>query len=103
MMATRTGRDKVPVLFSGDVLRGTVYLSHGWGLCSRDPGDDSGKLCGAQAALFLPDVEGDAFTGMTVYRGLHCKVEKIKGKGPTGPKKKAVKKKKMAKAKKAGR
>ena len=66
--------------FTKDVLPGTVYLSHGWGLYSRDPKDTSGKLRGTAAALFLPDEEGDEFTGLPYYNGIPCKVEKIKAK-----------------------
>jgi len=84
-MASRTGAAEVPVSFTKDVLRGTVYLSHGWGLYSRDPGDKSGKLRGTASAQFLPDEEGDEFTGLPYYSGIPCKVEKVA--------KKAVKKK----------
>jgi len=79
-MASATGAAEVPVSFTKDVLPGTVYLSHGWGLYSRDPKDTSGKLRGTAAALFLPDEEGDEFTGLPYYNGIPCKVEKIKAK-----------------------
>ena len=46
-MASRTGAAEVPVSFTRDVLRGTVYLSHGWGLYSRDP-DDHRENCEAR-------------------------------------------------------
>ena len=81
-LATRTGAAEVPLSLTGDVLRGTVYLSHGWGLLSRDPGADSGRLRGTAASLFVPDDEGDEFTGMPVYSGLACKVEKVEEKKP---------------------
>jgi anaerobic selenocysteine-containing dehydrogenase len=97
-MASRTGAAEVPVSFTKDVLPGTVYLSHGWGLSSRDPEDTSGKLRGTAAALFLPDDEGDEFTGMPFYSGIPCKVEKVKAKAPRA--KKTVKKKVMEKTKK---
>ncbi len=98
-LATRTGSGEVPVVFSRDVLRGTVYLSHGWGLYSRDPQDLSGKLCGTAASVFLPDDEGDEFTGMPFYSGLPCKVKKIRTKADPGKKKPA---KKKTAAKKSG-
>jgi formate dehydrogenase len=79
-MASRTGSALVPVSFTKDVLHGTVYLSHGWGLYSRDPGDESGKLRGTAAAQFLPDEEGDEFTGLPYYSGIPCRVEKVKAK-----------------------
>jgi len=91
-LASRVGEDEVPVSLSGDVLRGTVYLSHGWGLYSRDPGDRTGRLRGTPAALFLPDDEGDAFTWMPFYSGVPCKVEKIRARAPREKKKPAVKK-----------
>ncbi len=95
-LATRTGDGEVPVSFTDDVTRGTVYLSHGWGLYSRDPKDTSGKLCGTAASVFLPDDEGDEFTGMPFYSALPCKIEKIKAGGQPA-KKKAVKKKAVKK------
>jgi formate dehydrogenase len=102
-MASRTGAADVPVSFTKDVLRGTVYLSHGWGLYSRDPKDSSGNLRGTAASIFLPDEEGDEFTGMPFYSGIPCKVEKIKDKTPRAKKrvaKKTVKKKTAGKLKK---
>ncbi|UCD83363.1 MAG: molybdopterin-dependent oxidoreductase [Deltaproteobacteria bacterium] len=77
MMSSRTGKAEAPVMFNRDVLRGTVYLSHGWGLTSRDPKDNSGELRGTPAALFLPDDEGDAFTGLPLFSGIPCRVERI--------------------------
>jgi hypothetical protein len=56
----------------------------------------SGKLRGTAAALFLPDEEGDEFTGLPFYSGIPCKVEKIKA-GVPRVKKKAPLKKKAAK------
>jgi anaerobic selenocysteine-containing dehydrogenase len=97
-MASRTGAAEVPVSFTKDVLPGTVYLSHGWGLHSRDPDDSSGKLRGTATAQFLPDEEGDEFTGLPYYSGIPCKVEKVKAKAPRA--KKTVKKKAATKAKK---
>jgi len=91
-MATRTGAAEVPVSFAQDVLRGTVYLSHGWGLYSRDPKDTSGNLHGTAAAWLLSDDDGDEFTGMPFYSGVPCKVEKIKASAHR-PKKNEVKKK----------
>jgi len=76
----------------GYVLRGTVYLSHGWGLYSRDPKDTSGNLHGTAAAWLLSDDDGDEFTGMPFYSGVPCKVEKIKADAHR-PKKNEVKKK----------
>ena len=76
-MSSRTGSAEVPVSVSNDVMQGTVYLSHGWGLYSRDPNDKSGKLIGTTAALFLPDDEGDEFTGLPFYSGIPCRIEKI--------------------------
>jgi formate dehydrogenase len=90
-MASRSGAAEVPVSFTKDVLPGTVYLSHGWGLCARDPKDTSGKLRGTAAALFLPDDEGDEFTGLPFYSGIPCKVEKVKAKVPRARKKVAKK------------
>jgi formate dehydrogenase len=90
-MASRTGAAEVPVSFTKDVLRGTVYLSHGWGLDSRDPKDTSGRLRGTAAALFLPDDEGDEFTGLPYYSGIPCKVEKVKAATPRAKKKTAKK------------
>ena len=92
-MASRTGGAEVLVSFTKDVLPGTVYLSHGWGLYSRDPNDNCGKLRGAAASLFLPDEEGDEFTGLPYYSGIPCKVEKIKTKVPLVKKKATVKRK----------
>ncbi len=77
MMSTRTGNAEAPVMFNSDVLQGTVYLSHGWGLTSRDPNETSDELGGTPAALFLPDDEGDAFTGLPLYSGVPCRVDKI--------------------------
>ncbi len=88
-MASRSGAADVPVSFTEDVLPGTVYLSHGWGLHSRDPKDTSGKLQGTAAALFLPDDEGDEFTGLPFYSGVPCKIEKIKAGAPKAKKKRA--------------
>jgi len=98
-LATRSGTGDVPVAFSEDVLRSTVYLSHGWGLYSRDPKDLSGKLCGTAASVFLPDDEGDEFTGMPFYSGLPCKVEKIKKTAAKKAVKKTTTKKSKAKKK----
>jgi anaerobic selenocysteine-containing dehydrogenase len=100
-MASRTAAAEVPVSFTQDVLRGTVYLSHGWGLSSRDPSDSSGKLRGTAAAQFLPDDEGDEFTGLPYYSGIPCKVEKVKAKATRA--KKTSKKKKVAIKKKAAK
>lgn len=93
-MASRTGAAEVPVSFTRDVLRGTVYLSHGWGLYSRNPNDSSGGLRGTAAAQFLPDEEGDEFTGLPYYSGIPCKVEKLKARAPRAKKKTVVKAKK---------
>ncbi len=75
-MATRTGQTEVTVSPSEDVLPGTVYLSHGWGIYSRDPKDTSNQLRGTAASIFVPDDEGDEFTGMPFFSGLPCKVKK---------------------------
>ncbi len=77
IVSTRTAGSESPVMFSSDVLKGTVYLSHGWGLKTRDPGDNSEKLRGTPASIFLPDDEGDAFTGLPLFSGVPCRVEKI--------------------------
>ncbi len=77
VMSSRTGSSEAPVMFSSDVLEGTVYLTHGWGLTSRDPKEMSDKIHGTPASLFLPDDEGDAFTGLPLYSGVPCKIEKI--------------------------
>lgn len=76
-LSTRTGSAEAPITLNGDVMKGTMYLSHGWGLTSRDPNDKSGKLRGTPASLFLPDDEGDAFTGLPLYSGVPCRVERI--------------------------
>lgn len=67
----------IEVSLTADIMPGTVFLSHGWGLYSRDPGDLSGKLRGVAAALFVPDEEGDAFSGMPFYNGIPCAVTKL--------------------------
>ncbi len=92
-MASRTGAAEVPLSFTRDVLRGTVYLSHGWGLYSRDPDDKSGRLRGTATSQFLPDEEGDEFTGLPFYSGIPCKVEKVKARAPRAKKKVTIKKK----------
>jgi len=51
--------------------------------------------------LFLPDDEGDEFTGMPFYSGIPCKIEKGKTKSP-GAKKKVVKKTVKKKATRKG-
>jgi len=78
MVSSRTGKAEAPVMFNSDVLQGTVYLSHGWGLTSRDLEDKSNNLHGTPAALFLPDDEGDVFTGLPLYSGVPCRVDKLK-------------------------
>lgn len=77
MLTSRTGKSEAPIMLNGDVMQGTIYLSHGWGLYSRVPGDYSGKLRGTPASLFIPDDEGDAFTGLPLYSGVPCRVDKI--------------------------
>jgi len=91
-LASRVGGAAVPVSLSGDVLPGTVYLAHGWGLVSRDPGDGSGRLRGTPAALFLPDDEGDEFTQMPFYNGIPCTVRKMRTRSAAGKRKPAAKK-----------
>jgi anaerobic selenocysteine-containing dehydrogenase len=76
ILSTRTGEDRVVVAVSADALRGCVFLSHGWGLASRDPQDMSGRVRGAAASTFLSDEEGDAFSGMPFYNGVPCRVGK---------------------------
>ncbi len=102
-LTSQVGKAAVPVSFSPDVMRGTVYLSHGWGLYSRDPGDGSDRVHGTPASLFVPDEDADAFTGLPFYSGVPCKVEKIGARAPRVKKKTARKKtpQKKAAAKKA--
>jgi len=102
-VATRTGAAVLPVSFAPEVLRGTVYLSHGWGLYSRDPGEHAGKLRGTAAALLLPDEEGDEFTGMPFYSGIPCKVQKLGRQTVRARKKTIVRKTRARKATKNSR
>lgn len=76
VLTTRTGEGKAPVKLTEDVLPGTVYLSHGWGLMSRDPSDRSGKMRGLETSRFIPDQQGDAFTGLPLYSGIPCQIIK---------------------------
>jgi anaerobic selenocysteine-containing dehydrogenase len=86
-MATRTGKARVRVSLSKDVSPGTVYLSHGWGLSSRDPKKGPRPLRGTPAALFVADDEGDEFTGMPFFSGIPCKVGKVRSTPAAGAKK----------------
>ena len=76
ILTTRTGEDRVVVGLSGDVSPGCVFLSHGWGLYSRDPKDVSRQRRGVAASTFLSDQEADAFSGMPFYSGVPCRVMK---------------------------
>jgi formate dehydrogenase len=78
-LLSRQASAEIPVSLTTDILPGTVYLSHGWGLYSRDPEDLSGKLRGVAASLFVPDEDGDEFTGMPHYNGIPCAVIKLDG------------------------
>ncbi len=75
-LTTRGGEGSVPVSLSEDVSPGCVFLSHGWGLTSRDPDTDPGEKRGMDASRFLCDEEGDVFSGMPFYSGVACRVEK---------------------------
>lgn len=62
---------------SEDGMPGTVYLKGGWGLFSRDPGDESGAVRGTAAALFVPDEDADEHTGMPFLNGIPVRVDRI--------------------------
>jgi anaerobic selenocysteine-containing dehydrogenase len=74
---SRTGTGEAALNLSEDVMPGTVYLKGGWGIYSRDPEDDSGRLRGTAAAMFVPDDEAEEFTGMPFLSGIPVRVEKI--------------------------
>lgn len=76
-LRSRSGMIEVVVTLCSEILPGTVYLSHGWGLYSRDSKDDSGTVRGVAASLFIPDDDGDEFTGMPLYNGISCQVDKL--------------------------
>jgi len=76
-ISSRNGSAEVPVSLTTDILPGTVFLSHGWGLYSRDPQDRSGTQRGVAAGLFVSDEDGDEFSGMPLYNGIPCSVTKL--------------------------
>lgn len=76
LLNTRTGEDRVVVALSADASPGCVFLSHGWGLDSRDPREASGGKRGVAACAFLSDEEADEFSGMPFYSGVPCRVRK---------------------------
>lgn len=81
-LSSRTGSAEIEVRLATDNLPGTAFLSHGWGLYTRDPHDQSQTQRGVAAALFVPDEDGDEFTGMPLYNGIPCTVAKLDGQSP---------------------
>ena len=76
VLSNPQGRQTVPVTLSGDVRPGTVYLSHGHGLLSRDPDETSGEVQGVAAGHFVPDADADAFSGMPFLSGIPCRIDR---------------------------
>ncbi len=77
VLSNPQGRETVQVTLSEDPRPGTVYLSHGHGLLSRDPGDSAGHAQGVAAARFVPDADADAFSGMPFLSGIPCRVDRV--------------------------
>ncbi len=75
---TRTNDAEVKIRISEDARPGSVFLSHGWGLKSRDKNSEA-MLGGVAASTFLPDDEGDEFTGLPFFNGVPCRIEKVEG------------------------
>jgi anaerobic selenocysteine-containing dehydrogenase len=76
VLSNDQGRETVQVTLSDDPRPGTVFLSHGHGLLSRDPDDHSGDVQGVAAAHFVPDADADAFSGMPFLSGIPCRVDR---------------------------
>ncbi len=66
----------VIVSLSRDVVPGSVHLSHGWGLISRDPNSDE-MMEGVSAGDFVSDFEYEEFTAMPLLSGIPCRIEGI--------------------------
>lgn len=75
VLSNDQGRESVQVTLSGDPRPGTVYLSQGHGLLSRDPDNHSGDVQDVAAAHFVPDADADAFSGMPFLSGIPCRVD----------------------------
>jgi len=90
--AAAEARNRLPHHFSSPIALGPLSVETGknsqGALVSGLKGDPfplsrpaSGRLRGTAAGLFLPDDEGDEFTGMPFYSGIPCKIEKGNQKG----------------------
>ncbi len=74
-LISKTNEDLVRISLSTAVLPGSIYLSHGWGLITRDPNSVE-VMPGIVAGKFVSDIDGDEFTGMPFYNGIPCRIEK---------------------------
>ena len=75
-LVTKDASEVVTIKVSVDVVPGTVHLTQGWGLLSRDPENDE-QTGGVSAGRFVSDSEYDEFTGMPLLSGIACRLESI--------------------------
>lgn len=68
--------DIVTISLSEDVTPGSIHLTQGWGLLSRDPSNNKTNG-GISAGKFVPGKEYEALTGMPLLSGIPCRIERL--------------------------
>lgn len=72
-LETDVASDSLKALVTDDVVSGTVHLTHGWGLTSRQLNGHA-DVSGVAAGKFSSHDRYDTFTGMPVLSGVPCRV-----------------------------
>lgn len=75
-LVSETGSAIVKIEVSEDLMPQAIFLSHGWGLMSRDRSSKELEK-GVSAGQFISHREGDEFTGMPFMNGVPCRLERV--------------------------
>lgn len=75
-LVSERAEDIVTIHITEDVIPGSIHLTHGWGLMSREINSDEQTL-GVAAGQFGDLDKTEVFTGMPLLSGIPCRIEAV--------------------------
>ena len=76
VVSTSTGSFRIKALVGNEVMPGVISIPHGWGRRFHKPGPDGDSAWGENVNRLTDDAEKEPLTGMPVFNGIACRVEK---------------------------
>jgi len=76
LVSTPTGSLRVKARVGNDILQGVISIPHGWGRQVRNFGPDGGFGSGENVNRLTDDAPREPLTGMPIYNGIACRVER---------------------------